>query len=304
AHATVARQLDRRDRRIAVNAGGYLEGVARKVFPAARIIALSDNDAVRMAMLDRWTDAVVTDNLEEKQWTKGVVGVVRIGPLSDDRKAYLVRSDREELAAELDLWLLAHERDGSLARLRKELLGETDLTPVAAPLPALINTIDERMAIMPLVWAAKRKAQSPIEDKAQEARVLRAAAVAVSQAARAASRPVPDAEQTRALFEALMDAGKDTQRAAATSAASDSPPTTIPEFDLETRIRPALGRITAKLASLLVALAALEVPLTAEAVQRPLATALADYRLRAANVEAMSSAIAALSATDTAHAPR
>ncbi len=332
AHATSIGQLNRRDRRIAVNAGGYLEGVARKVFPAAQIIALPNNDAVHMALLDRWTDAVVTDNLEEKQWAAGAADVVRIGPLSDDRKAYLVRADREDLAAELDTWLLAHEHDGTLARLRAGITGEAGGAPVSAPLPALINAIVERMSIMPLVWAAKDKAALPVQDSAQEQRVLDAAVAAVTAAAKAASRPPPDPEPVRTLFRAMIEAGKEIQQRLAdrryaqeqqarqrkdarsatsqSGSAVESPNTAGAEieidaqktatalFDLDTQIRPAIAHITVKLARLLVAL---DTPLTSEAVQRPLSAALAGQRLRTGHTEEMSSSIAALSVANSAN---
>lgn len=215
ANASGVHELDTRTRRIAVNAGGYLEGVARRVFPFAHIIALPDNDAVRMALLDRWTDAVVTDDIEERHWTAGTVGVVRIGPLSDDRKAYLVRADREDLASQLDIWLLARERDGSLDRLRATLLGRTAEAPVAAPLPALVCAIAERLSVMPAVWAAKHEAGLPIDDKTQEASVLAAAEGAVRDAAVAASRPPPDRQRVRAFFGTLIAAAKDQQRRSA-----------------------------------------------------------------------------------------
>jgi len=323
AQATVVQQLDRRNRRIAVNAGGYLEGVARRVFPSAQIIALTNNDAVRMALLDRWTDAVVSDNLEERQWTKGARDVVRIGPLSDDRKAYLFRVDRQEIAIEMDTWLAARERDGSLARLREDLLGQTTATPVAAPLPALITAIVERMSMMPLVWAAKHHAGLPIADEAQEARVLDAAVSAVVAAANAASRPPADSARIRVFFKALIESGKDVQRQLAeqrrallqrnkrrndaagqagadattpepaSSADVPTPPLTIPLFNLETQIRPAIARVTVKIARLLIAL---DAPLTSEQVQRQLAAALSDYRAKPGHLEAMSKSIASLSA--------
>ena len=358
ARASTVRQLNRRTCRIAVNAGGYLEGVARKVFPLSQIIALPSNEAVRMALLDRSTDAVITDNLEEKQWTKGVAGVVRIGPLSNASKAYLVRADREQLAEELDAWLLAREHDGMLASLRSSRLQQDAALPVATPLVALISTVSERMSLMPLVWAAKHKAGQPIEDESQEARVLDAAVAATSEAAGQASRPAPDAERVRAFFRSLIEAGKDVQRhleeeerararvpaqrkqaanapaqqesapavagaepgekdaaspapdqsaaeaaARAAQAASEAAiqgrsraqpaqPEKIALFDLQSEIRPALGRINVKLARLIVAM---DTPLSAEAVQRPLRIALDEYRLRPGHLESISDSIAALS---------
>ena len=45
-------ELDRPDLRIGVNAGGYLEQVARRRFPRATLLAIPSNQAVREALLD------------------------------------------------------------------------------------------------------------------------------------------------------------------------------------------------------------------------------------------------------------
>ncbi len=60
----------------------------------------------------------MTDTLEAPLWQSLDPELGWLGPFTRDRKAYLVRADRPGLAADLDAWLLARERDGSLARRR------------------------------------------------------------------------------------------------------------------------------------------------------------------------------------------
>jgi len=321
--------LNRRSRRVAVNAGGYLEGVARRTFLLATIVPMPDNQAVHMALMDRWTDAVVTDSFEERAWTATARDVVRIGPLSQDRKAYLVRADRQDLAAQLDAWLLARERDGTLARMRADKLGPGDHAAAAEPLAALVSAVAERMSLMPLVWAAKREARRPVEDKAQEARVLEASVAAAAEAARARRQEPPDAGDVRRLFKALIEAGKDVQqrladedrqrrqaRAARESAdgtvgggaPSSAEPLSsrltgllafqtesVPLHDLDTELRPALSRLTSRIATII---AALEKPATVEAVQARLIDALAEHRISAARLETIAEAVANVAASN------
>lgn len=205
-------ELDRAGRRVYVNAGGHLEHIADEAFRRAQVIPLADNDAVRMALLDRMGDAVVTDDFEQKVWTANVRGVVAIGPLSDDRKAWFLPPGNAELAAKIDRWLLAKERDGTLECLRTREFGPSgsDYAATATPVAAFATAVAERQALMPLVWAAKRKLGKPVEDKAQEAAVLDAASNALNAAT--AGQPAPDAEAARAVFEKLLVISKDTQQ--------------------------------------------------------------------------------------------
>jgi cyclohexadienyl dehydratase len=284
--ATSLEELDKAGRRIFVNAGGHLEQVAVRTFRRAQVHALADNDAVRMALLDRACDAVVTDNFEQKVWTAGARDVVALGPLSHDRKAYLLPADREELAAELDAWLMAREKDGTLATLRKEAFGE-DAAATASPAAAFASAVAERQALMPLVWAAKRKAGKPVEDKAQEATVVEAALATLAATAAKDSQPKPDEAAARAVFEQLLVLGKDVQQALAdvdarrrpgvvfdrsgasaeavgdagdaakaaeraTPVAREAPGARV--LDLATELRPAIARITGKIARILLAM--------------------------------------------------
>lgn len=231
---TTIPELDRPGRRIAVNAGGHLERVAHQVFRRADVLPIADNAAVRMALLDRTADAVVTDNFEEKVWTVSAPDAVRIGRMSDDRKAYLLPAANAEIAAELDRWLLAKEADGTLASLRRryirnsdgsELTGGDELLATAEPVAALAGAVRERLALMPFVYEAKKAEGKPVEDKAQEAAVLDGAVRAVAAEAAAVGAPGPDAETVRELFATLIEIGKDAQNRLADADARKRPGT-------------------------------------------------------------------------------
>jgi cyclohexadienyl dehydratase len=246
-------ELDRPELRIGVNAGGYLEKVARQRFPRATLLAIPDNQAVREALLAGSLDAAVTDSLEAPQWRRGSEQAEALGQsaaFTRDRKAYLVRADRPELAADLDAWLLEHERDGSLEKLRRAQLGVAG-APVATPLGSLLAAIDERLSLMPWVAAAKRSAGLPIEAPEREADVLDAAVAATRAAAtRAKVDPLPE-QAVRAVFTAQVEAAKQVQWQSLRDAgfAVEEP---LP--DLEKQLRPALLRIGERIAALLVAL--------------------------------------------------
>lgn len=323
-------ELDRAPRRIAVNAGGHLEAVARRVFRRAEVVAIPDNDAVRMGLLDRAYDAVVTDDFEEKAWTDGVKDIVRIGPLSDDRKAYLLPAGREQLAAELDRWLLANEANGTLATLRARFFGDVGDVATATPLEALAAAIAERMAIMPHVYEAKRQVRKEIEDKTQETAVLEAALAATREAAATAGTAAPDATQARLLFKALIEMGRQVQqrladdesakrlatvrervearraaRAAAEAAGrpAEAPGTDAseedesdlfvaeprgPRYDLATELRPAIARITGKIARILVAF---DKPVSSGEAKRRFAAALSDQNINSGQVDVLAETV-------------
>lgn len=289
--ATLA-ELDKPGKRVVVNAGGHLEQVAHQTFRRATVLPLADNDAVRMALLDRTSDAVVTDDFEQKVWTAGARGVVDLGPISNDRKAYFLPASAADLEAEFDRWLIAKEQDGTLARLRRAAFGEAepDHAVTATPIEAFASAVAERQALMPLVWAAKRKAGKPVEDKAQEAVVLDAAVAALEAAATAAGQPAPDPAVGRAVFEQLLVISKDAQQALADRDAKRRPgavvtrdsghaaktaeqeqvatmpvasapadpeprdPSAARVYDLGGELRPAITRITEKIARTMLAM--------------------------------------------------
>jgi cyclohexadienyl dehydratase len=243
--------LDRRDIRIGVNAGGHLERVARGQFPQATLVAIRDNRAVRHALIEANIHAAVSDSLEAPIWLRGAEGLAVFGPFTRDRKAYLVSEDRPGLAADLDAWLLARERDGALARLRREYLGAAAAPAMATPLASLLAAIDERLALMPMIGAAKRRSGLPLEVPEREAVVLDAAVAGARAAATRAGAASPPASAVRALFRAQMEAAKEVQWNAVRDPAF-SPPEPLP--DLNASLRPALLRIGERIARLLLAL--------------------------------------------------
>jgi cyclohexadienyl dehydratase len=248
---TSVEQLDRADLRIGVNAGGYLEQVAEATFPRATRIAIADNAAVREALVAGDLDAAVTDSLEAPQWLRGTEDLGQTATFTRDRKAYLVRADRPTLAADLDRWLLEREADGTLARLRSEHLGEPGETRTATPLGALVAAMDERLALMPLVAAAKQKAGLPIEVPERDAVVLEAAITGTREAAvRAGVAPLPESA-VRAVFAAQVAAAKEVQWNVLHDPSFEAE---HPIPDLEKQLRPALLRIGEQIAALLVAL--------------------------------------------------
>nr|AYM54059.1 hypothetical protein [Byssovorax cruenta] len=244
---TALRALDRPDLRVAVNRGGHLERVARSLLHSAQIAAIPDNAAVPATLARGEADAVMTNTFEAPRWAAGLEGVEPIGPLTRDITALYVRADRADLAAELDAWLLAEEESGALGRLRARELGPGGGGPTALPVDALLCATAERLALMPLVAAAKRRAGQAIEDPAQEGRVLAAGRAAVAQAAAARGVPPPAPEIIDAFFRAQMEAAKGVERRARAEASE-------PALSLENDLRPAIGRITARMAFLLVRL--------------------------------------------------
>ena len=242
--------LDRSGVTLAVNAGGHLERATRARFPAANVRALADNTAVLAELLAGRADGAVTDTLEATAWRAQAPDLRTIGPFTRDRKAWLVRADASALAAELDAWLAAREADGSLAAERAHWMPGAPASLASAPLEALVAAMDERLALMPFVAEAKRTSGRPVRDAAQEARVLDAAVSDVAKTALAASRRAPSDACVRGLFQAQIDAG-----CAIQSAVLERPPDTAAAIpDLDTVTRPALARISPRIAAALVAL--------------------------------------------------
>ena len=287
--------LDRPEIRIAVNHGGHLERVARSRFPAARIVALADNDAVPRALLAREVDALVSDTLEAPHWQRALPGTVRLGPFTRDRKAYLwapaaaARAWAPEPGARaerMDAWLLAREADGSLARWRERWLGASG-PPTATPLAALLAAVGERLSLMPLVAEAKRASGAPLRDRDQEARVLAATWADVARGAAEAGVPPPGRAAVEAFQRAQIEAAVALQRDGLARPARDA----AAGFDLEGELRPALLRIGERTAFVLVRLREVPEPDTLRAA---LAAELAPHGLGADHVEALARALRAL----------
>jgi cyclohexadienyl dehydratase len=244
--------LDRRGVRIAVNAGGHLERVAGARFSHATLVSIPDNQAVLAALQSLSVDAAVSDTFEAPLWQARAGNLVQLGPFTRDRKACLLRADLGERAADLDGWLLARERDGTLGRLRREYLGAA-APATAAPLDALVAAMDERLALMPLVVAAKRHDVRPISDPAREKKVIEAGVAALRAAAEHAGVAAPPEPALRAFFRAQIDAAVQVQVTVGRS------PGALDEAsapDLERELRPALLRIGERMAPLLLALPA------------------------------------------------
>ena len=282
--------LDRPQIRIAVNRGGHLEQVARTAFPNATLVVVPENDQVIEMLIDEQVDAVVTDGAEAPLWEKRAdQPLARIGPLSRDRKAWLVRPDQPDLAADFDAWLLAREADGAIAKLREQWLGG-GATRTAEPLRALLAALDERLALMPLVGVVKRRDGVPLFVPEREKLVLERALADLNAEAKRSGGKAPDDLRVRALFEAQFEAARNVQL----RAVKDSdyhPPEPLP--DLEKELRPALLRIGERTARLLLALPP---GLDASAVRSAASDALRSPYLTAELRDALADAIAACSA--------
>jgi cyclohexadienyl dehydratase len=251
---TPARSLDKLDQRrfrIGVNAGGHLERVTRARFRRATLVSIPENQGVLRAFLERGVDAVVTDTLEAPGWQAQAEKSRRLGPFTRDRKALLVHPDREELATDLDRWLLAREADGTLAKLRRRWLDAPKAPRLATPLAALVAATDERLALMPWIVTSKRRDVRPIADPVREKRVIEAGLAAVARAAEAAGVDPPPEEDVRAFYRAQIETAKQVQLRVGRDE-SYVPEEPIPS--LEDDLRPALIRIGERIATLLVAL--------------------------------------------------
>jgi cyclohexadienyl dehydratase len=279
------RAIDRPELRVGVNRGGHLERVVRGLLGSARVVAIAENAAVREALARGEVDAVMTNTFEAPRWAEGLEHVERIGPLTRDIVALYVRADRPELADELDDWLLAQEQSGALGELRARHLGPGGGGPTALPLDALLCATAERLALMPLVAAAKQRAQRAVQDSAQEARVIEAARAVVLAAARNRGVPAPPLEKVDAFFRAQMEAAVTVQERARLDAGA-------PVYSLEDELRPAVARITARLAFLLVRLPR---GLTPAAVAAKAHEELAESGLGADEIQRLAALIAPLS---------
>ncbi len=250
--------LDRPETHIAVNAGGHLERVTRSKFQRARIEAIPDNASVRRSLISGNCHAVVTDSIEAPIWLEGTTDLTTLGPLTEDRKAYLTRADRAKLSESLDTWLLAREADGTLERWRKKYFGSGAPERTAEPMTALLASINERLSLMPLVAEAKRKSARPVEDIGQERRVLAAAVERINTIAKRERRKPLDPGRVRAFYQAQIDAAKAIQTHVL--AESPTPSRKIKTYDLSDVLRPALSRISVRIAELLVEVAGNPLP--------------------------------------------
>ncbi|NNL86743.1 MAG: transporter substrate-binding domain-containing protein, partial [Myxococcales bacterium] len=234
--------------RIGVNAGGHLERVVRRLFPNNPIETFGDNAEVPRALRERRIDAAMTDTLEAPHWSAENPGCREIGPLTRDFKAWWVSPTRAALAADINRWLLAREADGSLARYRERWLDGTRAPRSAGALPALMAAVRERLALMEAVAHAKRAADIPTRVPAREAELLAIAREGARNEARRGGFEAPDDKLLDAFFRGLFGAARDLQ-----DRVSEGEPAG-PVFDLDRELRPALTRISEKIAMLIVRL--------------------------------------------------
>lgn len=234
---------------LAVNQGGHLERVTRAHFPRASIRPIERNRDVLNELVSGRAQAVVTDTLEAPHWLGAAEGLKALGPFTRDDKAALIRADLPTLAHELDAWLLARERDGTLAQLRARHFDASSQAPTATPDAALVAASNERLALMPLVAEAKRRSGAPVEDRVREARVLASARASVGRAAKERGVPPPDAAEVTVFFQSRIEEAKRVQREVLAQPADPN----RPNADLAEAIRPALIRIGDRIAMLLVA---------------------------------------------------
>jgi cyclohexadienyl dehydratase len=230
--------LDRERLRIAVNAGGHLEAVAREKFPRATLVAVPDNAGVLRALAEGAVDAAVSDTAEASVWQR-------------EHHELVVAAGAAARAAYLDDWLLAREADGSLEALRREHLGPAASARSAEPLPALVAALDERLALMPWIGVAKRRAGLPLVAPAREEQVLDDAAQSLLAAAHARDVVPPPVLLVRRFFVAQLEAAKQVQWDAVRDERYEAPD---PLPDLDAALRPAISRIDARSARLLLAL--------------------------------------------------
>lgn len=207
---------------VGVNRGGVLEGFARARFPKARVVAVDDNVSLPELLADRRVDAIVTDSFEIAHFRRP--GDTSLCVAESFRKVYWVAPARaEELGPALDAFL--REREPELRALRAKWFG------AAQPRDATDHVVDlvaRRLELMEWVGAWKRAHGKPIEDLAQEARVLDAVE---QRAAELGLEPLG----VRRLFELEIALAKRIQ--AATTH-------TVAALDLDTELRPALARLS------------------------------------------------------------
>jgi cyclohexadienyl dehydratase len=221
-----ARDLERPSVRVAVNAGGHLERVARGRFPKARLSPTADNWSLAEQVRKGQVDAALTDSAEVRQWMDR--GLRAVGPLTYDHKAFLLPVSQAALADRIDAWLRERERDGWLPSQRARWLGESPaLNAEAMDREAVAALIELRLGLMPAVAAAKREAGLPIEDPAQEERVLGGVRGQAGEAA----------ERLEGVYRVLIELAKTVQRQG---------PGSTPSQPLD-RLRAAIGRVDAEL---------------------------------------------------------
>ncbi len=246
---------------VAVNRGGVLEGFARARFPQARIVAVDDNVSLPTLLADGQVEAIVTDSFEIAHFRRP--GDTSLCVAESFRKVYWVAPARaDELGTALDAFL--REREPELGALREKWFG--------APLPRdptddVVDLVARRLELMEWVGAWKRAHGKPIEDLAQEARVLDAVAQRATELGL-------EANGVRSLFELEIAFAKRIQSSTQKASAA---------LDLDTELRPALARLSDRQLEALARAAPIARSSFDPAALAPLAGLLADGEI--ANLE-------------------
>lgn len=191
--------------RVAVNAGGHLEQVARTHFRTATLQPTAKNLSLPELVVTKQADTLVTDSLEAPHFLAVHPSLSALPGFGRDRKVYLLRRSDTALREWLDTWLIAREGDGFLQTLRMRWFGgDTHATP--HPLSALFACLDLRLALMPAVADYKRRFNLPITDQQQEQAVLK-------QGAAQARETKLDEQKMQQLFRIQIKLAKQVQRA-------------------------------------------------------------------------------------------
>jgi cyclohexadienyl dehydratase len=217
--------------RVAVNAGGHLEQVARARFEAATILATPKNMELPTLVVNKQVDALLTDSFEAPHFLARYPFLFALPAFGRDRKAYMVRRTDGELRVWLDYWLFERERDGFLAELRQQWFGQKTPMPLS-PFVPLFALLDLRLALMPAIADYKHSYSLPIEDTTQEAAI-------VEQAITAARARQHNPETIQGLFGVQIELAKQVQQFTLKK------PEQIPQwargFNLASDLRPVLS---------------------------------------------------------------
>jgi cyclohexadienyl dehydratase len=168
-------------RRVAVNRGGHLERVARGNLRDVELITVDDNRMLLAELTAGHVDGIVTDTIEARSLL-GDPGYRTVAVLSDDRKAYWIAPASARMSQGLDDWLVRRELDGTLPALRAQWLGPSSNPALPPQVDRVVDLVARRLMLMPMVAAAKRPANLPIEDPKREREVEGAAAAAAQRA--------------------------------------------------------------------------------------------------------------------------
>ncbi len=227
--------------RLAVNAGGHLEQVARAQFSSATVLTTLQNRELPLLIENHQADALLTDSFEAPEFLAAHPTLSALPAFGRDRKAYLVRRADWEWREWLNYWLADREQDGFLAALRGQWLKAQTRQPLS-PLTAFFALLDLRLAFMPAVEDYKQRQAAPIEDLKQEAAVIEHAAAVAREQGRG-----PEAGQ--ALFRGQIELAKQVQRFVLNS------PERMPKWahglDLTTELRPILADLGDQILALL-----------------------------------------------------